>query len=107
MQIQDEIAYSTCELDSHANTCVAGPNCKVIEYTGYTVNITGYSKKQGIMENVPIVKAATAYDNPVTRDTIILVLGQALYMGYHIERMLLCPNQLQYNSVRMTIAQSI
>ncbi len=93
-QQRDEIIHSTCELDSHADTCVAGPNCKIIEHTGYTVNVTGYSKRQGILENVPIVKAATAYDNPQTGETFILILGQALYLGEHVESTLLCPNQL-------------
>jgi hypothetical protein len=31
-----------CELDFHADTCVAGPNCMVIEYTGDTVNPLGF-----------------------------------------------------------------
>jgi len=31
----DDIGVSSmCELDSHADTCVAGPNCKIIEYSG-------------------------------------------------------------------------
>jgi hypothetical protein len=53
------------------------------------------------LENVPIVKAATAYDNLQTGETFILILGQALYMGEHVESTLLCPNQLRYNGVEV------
>lgn len=102
MQVRQEnnICQSTCELDSHADTCVAGSNCTVIEYTGYTVNVSGFSNKlHGAIENVPIVKAATAYDDPLTGITYILVLGQAIYLGNDVENTLLCPNQLRYNGV--------
>ena len=28
-----------CEMDSHANTCVAGSNCVVLEFTGRTAEV--------------------------------------------------------------------
>jgi hypothetical protein len=99
MQVQQTMSSSTCELDSHADTCVAGPNCIIIEQTGFTVNVTGFSNKQGSFQDVPIVKAATAYDDPKTGATYILVIGQAIFMGSDIEHTLLCPNQLCYNGV--------
>jgi len=99
MQVQQTMESSTCELDSHADTCVAGPNCIIIERTGFTVNVTGFSNKQGSFQDVPIVKAATAYNDPKTGATYILVIGQAIYMGSDVEHTLLCPNQLRYNGV--------
>lgn len=96
----EKVCFSTCELDSHADTCVAGPNCCVLEDTGYTVNVTGFSDKlQGVVADVPIVKAATAYDDPVSGTTYILVLGQAIYLGDIVEATLLCLNQLRYHGV--------
>jgi hypothetical protein len=50
------------------------------------------------MANIPIVKAATAYDSP-TGETLIIVLAQSLYLGDHIEYSLLCPNQLRHNGI--------
>jgi len=97
---EDTMEHATCELDSHADTCVAGPNCVVVEYTGYTVNVSSFSSKlHGVVSDVPIVKAATAYDDPVTGDTYILIIGQAIYLGKDVENTLLCPNQLRYNGV--------
>ncbi len=92
--------FGTCELDSHADTCVAGPNSRILEDTGFTVSVTGFSDKlHGTVTNVPIVKAATAYDDPLTGTTYILVLGQAIYMGDSVEATLLCPNQLRYQGI--------
>jgi hypothetical protein len=96
----EKVCFSTWELDSHADTCVAGPNCCVLEDTGYTVNVTGFSDKlQGVVADVPIVKAATAYNDPVSGTTYILVLGQAIYLGDNVEAPLLGPNQLRYQGV--------
>jgi len=47
------------------------------------------------MNNIPIVTAATAFDDPNTGQTTILIIGQALYMGDKVQHTLLCPNQLR------------
>ena len=65
-----------CELDSHANTCVAGANCIVLEETNQPVDVTAFSEHLDTMKNVPIVTAATAYDDPGTGITYILILGK-------------------------------
>jgi hypothetical protein len=80
-----------CELDSHADTSVAGPNFVVLEYTDMSCNVSPFCKTYESKENVPIVKAATAYDDEDTGLTYILVLGQALYFGEEVETSLLCP----------------
>ena len=48
---------------------------------------------------MPIVKAATAHDNPVSGTTYTLVIGQAIYLGNDVEHTLLCPNQLRSNGL--------
>jgi hypothetical protein len=50
------------------------------------------------LQNIPIVTAATALDNP-DGSTFILILHQALYLGDKIENTLLCPNQLRYYGI--------
>jgi len=70
-----------CELDSHADTLVARPDFIVLEYTNQVCNVSPFSKYYSNRENVPIVKAATAYDDETTGVTYILILGQALYFG--------------------------
>ena len=43
---------------------------------------------------MPIVKADTAYDNPETGETTILILNKAIYMGGTMYHTLVNPNQL-------------
>jgi hypothetical protein len=53
------------------------------------------------MENIPIITAATAIDNPKTGETTILVIGQAIYMGEKVQNTLLCPNQMRANGIQV------
>jgi hypothetical protein len=89
------VVHGNCELDSHADTSVAGPNCVVLEYTEQVVKVSAFSEELETIEGIPIVSAATAIDDPRTGTTTILVIGQALYMGGKINNTLLCPNQMR------------
>jgi hypothetical protein len=84
------------ELDSHADTCCAGSNCVVLEYSSKSCNVIGFNRDNPSDQllNVPIVKAVTAYNAP-TGQTFIIVIPQALYLGDLITYSLLCPNQLR------------
>jgi uncharacterized protein YbaR (Trm112 family) len=88
------IIYSNCELDSHADTCVAGPNCVIVEYSDQVTNVSAFTNELDTLQDVPIVTVATALDNPDV-STVILILHQALYLGDKIENTLLCPNQMR------------
>ncbi len=55
-----------CELDSHADTCVAGANCIVLEYTNHVCSVSAFSEAHETLHDIPIVTAATAYDDPKT-----------------------------------------
>ena len=94
-----DIMHGLCELDSHADTCVAGANCIILETTNMTVSVSAFSDTHEVIHDVPIVTAATAYDNPRTGDTVILIFGQAIYLGDQIQASLLCPNQLRAHGV--------
>ncbi len=95
----NRIIHGTCELDSHADTSVAGPNTVVLEYTDQTANVSAFSDHHDVMRNIPIGTAATAYDNPHNGSTIILILHQALLMNDKVENTLICPNQLRANGI--------
>jgi hypothetical protein len=53
------------------------------------------------MSEIPIVKATLAYDNPMTGETLILILEQALYFGNKLSHILLNPNQIRFNGVEV------
>jgi len=90
---------ANAELDSHADTVVAGSSCKVLELTNQSCEVYPYADHYGPVTNVPITKVATAYDHPVSGETYILVFGQALYMGNSMDHTLICPNQARNNGV--------
>jgi hypothetical protein len=95
----DTVQLGTCELDLHADTCVAGPNTVVIEYTDQAVSISAFTNQLDVIKDIPIGTVATAYDDPRDGNTIILIIHQALLMHDIVESTLLCPNQLWSNGL--------
>mmetsp|Transcript_18821 Transcript_18821/g.26683 ORF Transcript_18821/g.26683 Transcript_18821/m.26683 type:complete len:191 (+) Transcript_18821:835-1407(+) len=47
--------------------------------------------------SIPVVTFATAYDDPVSQETYILVFHEALYFGSSMEHSLISPMQLHHN----------
>jgi hypothetical protein len=89
-----------CEMDSHADTCVAGPNFVFDEYTpGENCDVTPYSNEYQPIMGVPIVNASTAYTNPETGETVILRFNQVLWYGKKLDMSLINPNQIRYNGL--------
>jgi len=80
------------ELDSHADTCCAGATAAIIEYTDKTCDVSLFSKEYSAMQNIPIIKATTAYDGAETGEMFILIMGQALYLSDS-------PNQMRANGI--------
>ena len=54
-----------------------------------------YIKDIAPIVGVPIVSEATAWDDPVTRQTYILVINEGLYYGNKIEHSLINTNQIR------------
>ncbi len=68
---------------------------RILEYTNQVVEVTGFANSFQPLRDVPIVKAALAYDHPETGEIIILILNQALYFGNQLNEILINPNQLR------------
>ena len=96
----DDTRQGRCEMDSHADTCVAGNNCTVLEFTGRHATVEAYSPDYPSKE-VPIATVATAYDCPSSGETYVLIINEALYFGDTLSFSLLCPNQLRDNEVHV------
>lgn len=69
------------ELDSHADTCCIGDNALVLYYHNQTVYVAPFLDSFGTEDQVPIVTAAIAYDDPINAQTYIIIVQQALYVG--------------------------
>jgi hypothetical protein len=92
---EGNIVYSQIELDSHADTIVCGANCAIIHYTGKECDVTPYTDSYAAINSVPIVQAGTAWDNPVTGETVIFVFNEAIWMADKLQHTLVNPNQLR------------
>ena len=93
--------YGRCELDSHADTIVAGANCVILQHTGKECDVSPYREDYDSIPNVPIVHAATAWQSNDTGQTYILVFHEALWMGPSLEHSLINPNQLRHYGTRV------
>jgi hypothetical protein len=82
-----------CELDSHADKCVAGANTRVLSISGRIVQVLGFSTEGGAIDNIPIVTCATAYTRHNTGEMIVFELNEFLNFGDRgILHTLFCPN---------------
>jgi hypothetical protein len=84
---------SRAELDSHADTCGINNTARILEYTNQAAEVSGLANSMEPIQNIPIVKAALAYDHPETGEVIVLIINQALYFGEQLYQILLNPNQ--------------
>ena len=88
-------SYGRMELDSHADTIVAGSNCVLLAYTGRECDVTPYDSSYEPARGIPIVHAATAWQSQHTGQTYILVLNESLWMP-QLPNTLVNQNQLRH-----------
>jgi hypothetical protein len=87
-----------CDLDSHADTCVAGAIFAIIEHTDQLVSMTGYTSKLGQIQGLPVVTAGTVWTSSLGQ-AYLLLMHETVYFGQRLKNLLLCPNQLHANGV--------
>lgn len=85
------------ECDSNADTCCAGTNFVVLQFTNRYADVYPYNSSYAPITNVPIVSAATAWMNPENDEIVILVLHECLFYGTSLGHTLWNPNQLRHN----------
>ncbi len=83
------------ECDTNADTCCLGKNFVVIAPTFRTADVYAYDTNIKPIENLPNVSGATAYNDPITGTTHILVFHEALYYGNKLDHTLINPNQVR------------
>ena len=54
------------------------------------------------MEKIPVVTAVTAYDDPLSGNTVILVFNQALWFGRSMGKSLVATNQVRSYGVQLS-----
>jgi hypothetical protein len=91
--------YGFTELDSHADTCTVGATFKVTAYTKKSCYVMPFHPQYQSIADIPVVQAVTAYTDPESGETFILVINQALFLGDDFQTSLINPNQLQSHGI--------
>ena len=63
------------ELDSHADTCVAGSNTVPLWFSDDKVSVSPFIGEYTPLQDIPIASVATAWDSPVDGSTILLIIN--------------------------------
>lgn len=96
---------NTCadnECDTNADTCCLARYYFIVLTARFcTADVYAYVTSIQPIANVPIVSLATAYDNPVSGNTDILVFHKSLYNGGKLDQSLLNPNQLRAYGIHL------
>ena len=98
----EEGKIARCEMDSHADTCVAGPNFMVLSFTGEQCDVTPYTNDYQPITNVQVVNAVTAFTDESTGVTSILHFNQVLWYGNRMKMSLINPNQLRHFGIAVS-----
>jgi hypothetical protein len=87
------------ELDTRADTICAGANFMCIHPTGMTCSVQGFHQSFAPIPEIPVATVATAWDDPTTGQTFILIIHQALYFGKQLDHSLINPNQIRITGI--------
>jgi hypothetical protein len=87
------------ELDTRADTICAGANFMCIHPTGMTCSVQGFHQSFTPIPEILVATVATAWDDPTTGQTFILIIHQALYFGKQLDHSLINPNQIQITGI--------
>ena len=77
---------------------MVGKNDTILHKTEMTVNVNPLSDEFGMMSEVPLVHAVVAYNCPLTGQTYILIINNALYIA-EMEQHLLPPIMMKLNRI--------
>ena len=83
-----------------ADTCCAGSNCVVLEFTNHVVDVNPYHKDLGKMTLVPIALVAMLVTDK-NGEECIFVVNEALWFGPAMENSLISSNQVRAYGVQL------
>ena len=67
----------------------------ILSYTRQVADVYGYNKSVIHNVKIPIVSAATAFDDPESGIVYILIVNEGLYYGEKLDHSLINPNRVQ------------
>ena len=92
--------FANNEMDSHADTCCAGANWRLMNTTGQVCEVQPFLNSCDPATNVPIAQCCTVWtDVHNGGQEYLLVADQMLWFGPDLPNSLLNPNQLRANGL--------
>ena len=88
------VADNKC--DTNADMCCRWKNFLA---TYCAADVYAYDASIKPIENVPRVTGATAFDDPVSGDTFIILFHESFYYGEKLDHSLINPNQIRYYGI--------
>jgi hypothetical protein len=87
------------ELDTRADTICAGANFLCVRPTGMMCSVKGFHQSFAPIHEIPVATVATAWDDPESGQTFILIIHQALYFRRQLDHSLINPNQIRVTGI--------
>jgi hypothetical protein len=87
------------ELNTRADTICAGANFICVRPTGMICSVKGFHQSFAPIHEIPVATVATAWDDPESGQTFILIIHQALYFGKQLNHSLVNPNQIRVTGI--------
>jgi hypothetical protein len=72
-----------------------------LEYSGRVCDVFANSTEYEAVKDVPIVRGATAVQDQVTGELIIMVINEGLWYGHKLDHSLVNPNQLRFYGIKV------
>jgi len=83
------------ETDTHADTCCAGKNWKVLNFTNEVCEVTPFLDSYEPVKEVMVATCGTVWTSPNTGREYLLVGDQMLWFGSQMNNSLVNPNQIR------------
>jgi len=83
------------EMDTHADTCCAGANWVLMEYTGEICEVSPFLSDYDPVTEIPLARCGTVWTSPDTGEEFLLVGEQMLWFGDSLPHSLINPNQIR------------
>jgi hypothetical protein len=82
------------EMDTHADTCCAGANWQLLDFTNEVCKVTPFLDSYELVKEVMVARCSTVWMSPNTGWEYLLVGNQMLWFGSEMDHLLINPNQI-------------
>jgi hypothetical protein len=80
------------EMDTHADTCCAGANWQLLDFTNEVCEVTPFLDSYELVKEVMVARCGTVWTSPNTGCEYLLVGDQMLWFGSQMDHSLINPN---------------